>query len=66
MQKKETPIWEKSALTLEEAVAYTGIGIVKLRSLTDEKGCDFVLWVGRKRFIRREKLDEYLEKKRSI
>ena len=30
---KEVPIWEKSNLTLEEAAAYSGIGINKLRLL---------------------------------
>lgn len=43
---KEVPVWEKSNLTLEEAVAYSGIGINKLRDLTNEKNCSFVLWVG--------------------
>ena len=28
---KEIPIWEKSNLSLEEAAAYSGIGINKLR-----------------------------------
>ena len=32
---KEVPIWEKSNLTLEEAAAYSGVGINKLRSLSD-------------------------------
>ena len=27
---KEVPIWEKTNLTLEEAAAYSGIGINKL------------------------------------
>ena len=30
---KEIPIWEKSNLTLEEAAAYSGIGINKLRTV---------------------------------
>ena len=30
---KEVPIWEKSNLTLEEAAAYSGIGINKLREI---------------------------------
>ena len=34
---KEVPIWEKSNLTLEEAAAYSGIGINKLRDLTSER-----------------------------
>lgn len=29
---KEIPIWEKSNLTLEEAAAYSGIGINKIGS----------------------------------
>ena len=34
---KEVPIWEKSNLTLEEAAAYSGIGISKLRELAMPK-----------------------------
>ena len=33
---KEIPIWEKSNLSLEEAAAYSGIGINKLREITNE------------------------------
>ena len=32
---KEVPIWEKTNLTLEEAAAYSGIGINKLREITN-------------------------------
>ena len=45
---KEVPIWEKSNLTLEEAAAYSGIGINKLRTLTDNEHCQFVLWKERR------------------
>lgn len=64
--KKEVPIWEKSNLTLEEAAAYFGVGINKLRQLTENKDCRFVLWCGSKRLIKRKALDEYLEKTYSI
>ena len=60
--KYEVPIWEKSNLTLEEAAAYSGIGINKLREITNERGCNFVLFVGTKRLIKRRLLDAYLEK----
>ena len=63
---KEIPLWEKSNLTLEEAAAYSGIGINKLRHLSDKDDCDFVLWVGTKRLIKRKKLDDYIEKSFSI
>lgn len=63
---KQVPIWEKSNLTVEEAAAYSGIGMNKLRDLTDNEQCQFVLWVGTKRLIKRRKLDEYIEKAYSI
>lgn len=64
--KLEVPIWEKSNLTLEEAVAYSSIGRDKLRELSGDDHCTFVLWVGSKRMIKRKKLDEYIEKMYSI
>ena len=64
--RKKVPIWEKSNLTLEEAAVYSGIGINKLRKMTDREDCTFVLWIGTKRLIKRRKLDEYVEKAYSI
>ena len=63
---KQIPIWEKSNLTLEEAAAYSGIGINKLRQLTDDDNCEFVLWIGTKRLIKRRKFDEYIQKLYSL
>ncbi len=60
------PIWEKSNLTLKEAAAYSGIGVNKLRELSNDERCSFVLWVGGKRLIKRRLLDEFLEKTYSI
>ena len=62
----EVPVWEKSNLTLEEAAAYFNIGQNKLRELTNESNCAFVIWVGTKRLIKRLKLEEYLAKAYSI
>ena len=64
--KHNVPIWEKSNLTVEEAAAYSGVGINKLRELSNKKDCDFVLWVGSKRLIKRQKLDDYLKKQYDI
>ncbi len=64
--KIEVPIWEKSNLTLEEAAAYSGVGINKLRKLSDSESFPFVLWVGSKRLIKRKQLDEYLGRMYSI
>lgn len=64
--RREIPIWEKSNLTLEEVAAYSGIGINKLRKLTESEQCSFVLWNGTKRLIKRRKLDEYMDRMYSI
>lgn len=64
--KQEVPIWEKSNLTLAEASAYSGIGVNKLREITNNKKCRFVLWVGNKRLIKRRLPDEYIENEFSI
>lgn len=63
---KEVPIWEKSNLSLEEAAAYSGIGINKLCDLTNDQNCRFVLWVGSKRLIKRRLFDQYIEQAYSI
>lgn len=65
-KKKSVPIWEKSNLTLNEAAEYTGIGVNKLREITNGDKCTFVLWVGGKRLIKRKQIDEYLSKVYSI
>ena len=61
-RRPEIPVWEKSSLTIDEAAAYSGIGINKLRELTNQRGCNFVLFVGTKRLIKRRLLDAYIEK----
>ena len=58
----EIPFWNKSNLTLEEAAKYSNIGINKLRELSNERNCPFVLWVGTKRLIKRRIFDDYIEK----
>lgn len=64
--KPEVPVWEKSNLTLDEAAAYFNIGIDRLRTLSNQKGCPFVLWVGSKRLLKRKNLEHFLESAYSI
>jgi excisionase family DNA binding protein len=54
------PVWERVTITLEEAAAYSGIGTRKLRSMTDDPECKFVVWVGTRRMIKRKVFDEYI------
>ena len=64
--RKTIPIWEKRNLTLEEAAEYFGIGVSKIRELSNQEGCEFVLWIGTKRLIKRRKLEQYLDDAKSI
>jgi len=53
-------------LTLEEASIYTGIGINKLREISNNDNCNFVLWIGNKRLLKRELLEKYIAKSYSL
>lgn len=57
---EKIPIWQKTMLTLEEAASYTGIGVNKLREMSNREDCNFVLWNGSRRLLKREKLEAYL------
>ena len=61
MSKIEVPVWEKVNLTIEEAAALFSIGEKAIRERTDEPGCDFVLFKGTHRLIKRKKFEEYLD-----
>ena len=64
--EKKVPVWEKANLTIEEAAAYFGIGTNKLRDMTSADDCKFVLWVGNRRLIKRQKFEKYLEQQFSV
>jgi len=66
MSKPEIPISKKVLLTVEEAAAYSGIDINKLREMTNEKHCKLVVRNGSKRLIKRCQIDEYLYEADSI
>jgi len=58
---KNVPIYHKALLTLPEAAKYFGIGVNKLREMTDDHKCPYVLFVGSKRLIKRVLLEKHLE-----
>ena len=60
------PIWAMANLTLPEVAALYNIGINRLRELSDNDHCPFVLFVGTKRLIKRKQFEQYLEKAYSI
>ena len=64
--KNEVDISKKCLLTLEEAAGYTGIGVNKLRDMSNDERCTWVLWKGARRMIKRTKLEAYLDSAYSI
>lgn len=63
---KDVAIADKALLTLEEAAKYFNIGINKLRLMTNEENCPYVVWNGSKRLIKRKPFEEYLYSSYSI
>lgn len=56
----EIPIWQKVMLTKEEEAAYSHIGINKLEELLKIPNCPFVLYVGKKKLIKRREFEAFL------
>lgn len=63
---KEVPIWEKAALTLEEAAQYSNIGVNRLRAILAAPNCNFVLYVGNRRLVKRKAFEKFLDAAYSI
>lgn len=63
---KDVAIADKALLTLEEAAKYFNIGTNKLRIMTNEENCPYVVWNGSKRLIKRKPFEEYLYRSYSI
>ena len=60
------PYWEKANLTIAEAASYFGIGQNKLRALTEVRNCNFVLFIGSKRMIKRKAFEKFLEAQHTL
>lgn len=60
--KNQIPIWKKTTLTIREAAEYSNIGINKIESLINRPNCEFVLYVGKKRLIKRMQFEEFIAK----
>lgn len=59
-RQKEIPIYEKLLLTKEEAAAYSHVGINKLEELLKIPNCTFVLYVGKKKLIKRKEFEKFI------
>ena len=56
----KVPIWEKANLTIKEAAEYSNIGINRIEELLKMPSCSFVLYVGKKKLVKRREFDKFL------
>lgn len=57
---------EKKLLSVEEASELFGIGRNKIRTISNDKDCPFVFWIGSHRKIKREEFEKFLSDLNSI
>ena len=53
-------------LSVKEAAQYSGLGINKIREISDSTKCDFVIWNGNKRMIKRKHFEDWIQKEMFI
>jgi excisionase family DNA binding protein len=59
---EKIPLWEKANLTIEEAAEYSNIGQNKISALLKMPRCPFVLYIGKKKLVKRKEFERYIEK----
>lgn len=62
MLREATPISQKCALTIEEAADYSNIGQNKISELLKNPRCAFVLYVGKKKLVKRKEFEDFISK----
>lgn len=60
--KNLVPIYHKITLTIDEANKLTNIGINRIDAHLRKPSCPFVLFVGKKKLVKRKELEEYISK----
>lgn len=58
--KYNIPVWEKILLTVDEAAALFNINKNKIREISNDDNCSYVLWNGSKKLIKRKQFEKYL------
>ena len=62
----QVEVKDKVTLSIEEASAYSGIGVNKIREISKSPLCDFTLYVGNKTLIKRQKFEDFLKRASEI
>ncbi len=60
------PIERKLNLTISEAAEYSNIGLNKINEMLRNPMCDFVLYVGNRKLVKRKEFEEFLSKRTEI
>ncbi|MBR6223223.1 MAG: hypothetical protein IKQ71_07280 [Lachnospiraceae bacterium] len=60
------PIEKKINLKIREAAEYSNIGINKLNDLLRNPMCNFVLYIGNRKLVKRKEFEQYLSTRREI
>ena len=60
------PIHEKLALTIRDAAEYSNIGINKIDDMLRKPNCPFVLFVGKKKLVKRKEFEEFISSRLTI
>lgn len=58
----DMPFWLKVNLTVKEAASYSNIGINRIEELLKQPKCNFVLYIGTKKLVKRKEFEQYLSK----
>ena len=56
------PIYHKITLSIEEAAALSNIGINRIDAMLRKPNCPFVLFVVKKKLVKRKEFEEYISK----
>lgn len=60
------PIHEKVTLTTKETAEYSNIGINKIDEMLRTPNCPFVLFVGKKKLVKRKEFEEFISSRITI
>lgn len=63
---ERVPICQKMALTIREAAEYSNIGINKIDDMLKQPGCPFVLYIGKRKLVKRKEFESYISGKVAI
>lgn len=65
-KKITVPIEKKINLTVKEAAEYSNIGENKISEMLRNPMCNFVLYVGNKKLVKRKEFEQYLAARREV